>query len=85
MDALKSLNTGKLADIFGVTAEHFIYASEALVTVLDRLMNDIFVNGNIPDLMKQGVLTPVFKKKGLQYRLQKLSRNNCNSHNLQIT
>ena len=33
------------------------------MTVLARLMNDIFVNGNIPDLMKQGVLTPVFKKK----------------------
>ena len=64
MDALRSLNTGKSADIFGVTAEHFIYASEALVTVLARLMNDIFVNGNIPDMMKQGVLTPVFKKKG---------------------
>ena len=63
MDALKSLNTGKSSDIFGVTAEHFIYASEALVTVHARVMNDIFVNGNIPDMMKQGVLTSVFKKR----------------------
>ena len=84
MDALRSLNTGKSPDIFGVAAEQFIYASEALVTVLARLMNDIFVYGNIPDIMKQGVLTPVYKK-GLQYRLQKLSRNNCYSYNLQIT
>ena len=53
-----------MADILGVTAEHFIYASEVLVTVLARLMNDIFVNGYIPDMMKQGVLTPVFIKKG---------------------
>ena len=60
MDAPKSLNTRKPADIFGVAAGHFKYASEALVTVLARLMNDIFVTGNIPDIMKQGVLIPVF-------------------------
>ncbi|MES9972510.1 MAG: hypothetical protein ABW092_20945, partial [Candidatus Thiodiazotropha sp.] len=62
--ALKSLNTGKAADIFGVTAEHFIYASGALLTILVKLFNNILSNGNIPDIMKQGVLTPVFKKKG---------------------
>ena len=63
-DALKSLNTGKAADIFGVTAEHLIHASGALLPVLVKLMNSILTTGNIPNIMKQGVLTPVFKKKG---------------------
>ena len=63
-DALKCLNTGKSADIFGVTAEHLIYASEALLPILVSLMNNILFKGNIPDIMKEGVLTPVFKKKG---------------------
>ena len=63
IDALRSLNTGKSPDIVGVAAEHLIYAFEASVTVLARLMNDIFVNGNIPDIMKQGLLTPVYKKR----------------------
>ena len=39
-------------------------ASESLMPVLVKFINNIFGNGTIPDIMKQGVLTPMFKRKG---------------------
>ncbi|MEW8548126.1 MAG: reverse transcriptase family protein, partial [Candidatus Thiodiazotropha sp.] len=62
--AVKSLNKGKAADIFGITAEHLLHATDELIPVLVVLMNSIFSNGTVPDCMKLGVLTPVYKKKG---------------------
>lgn len=46
-----------------MTEKHLV-ASEAVTLVLVKLMNDLFSNGNVTDIMKQTVLTPVFKRKG---------------------
>ena len=62
--AIKSLNTGKSCDIFNIKAEHFIYAIEAVTPILVNLFNNMFRLGSVPDSMKLGVLTPVFKRKG---------------------
>ena len=62
--ALNSLNRGKAADIFGLTTEHLACASNELIPVLTALLNCIFHVGDLPYLLKLGLLTPIFKKKG---------------------
>ena len=63
-DTLSSLNKGKAADIYGLTTEHLLFASDTLLPVLTSLMNSIFRLSDLPDSLKLGLLTPVFKKKG---------------------
>ena len=62
--AIKSLNTGKSADIFNIQSEHFIHCAELITPILVHLFNSMFRTGCAPDCMKLGVLTPVFKRKG---------------------
>ena len=62
--ALKLLNKGKVADIFGLTTEHIACASKELIPVLTELRNCIFRVGDLPYSLKLGLLTPIFKKKG---------------------
>ena len=61
---IKSLNTGKSDDIFNIKAEHFVHANDAVAPVLSTLFNAMKEMGRVPDCMKLGVLTPVFKRKG---------------------
>ena len=63
-DALSSLNKGKAADIYGLTKEHLLFASDTLHSVLTSLMNSIFGLSDLPDSLKLGLLTLVFNKKG---------------------
>ena len=62
--AIKSINKGKAADIYGLTIEHILNAGKEAVMYILVLINLIFHTGDIPELLKTGVLTPVFKKKG---------------------
>ena len=62
--AIRSLNTGKSPDIYGVTAEHIIHAGPAIIEVLLLIYNAIFQLQTVPDILKIGTLTPVFKRKG---------------------
>ncbi|VDI45466.1 Hypothetical predicted protein [Mytilus galloprovincialis] len=62
--AIKTLNRGKSADIYGITVEHLIYAGEKLEQLLLRLINLVFKTWLFPDILKKGLLTPVFKNKG---------------------
>ncbi|MES9880811.1 MAG: reverse transcriptase family protein [Sedimenticola sp.] len=62
--AIKTLNKGKSADIFGVNVEHFRFGNEKLTTVTTELINKMFELGTVTPSMKLGTLTPVFKKKG---------------------
>ena len=61
--ALNSLNKGKVADIFGLTTEHFACAFNELIPVLTALLNCIFHLGDLPYWPKLGLLTPILKKK----------------------
>ena len=58
--AIKSINKGKAADIYGLTIEHIFNAGKEAVIYLLALINHIFHAGDIPELLKTGVLTPVF-------------------------
>lgn len=63
--AIESLNTGKAADYYGVTAEHFLHGGEAVIQVMTHIINSLYKFGRVTDAMKIGTLTPVYKKKGL--------------------
>ena len=63
-DAIKSMNKGKSADIFGITIEHFIHGGKKLEVLLLNTINLMFKKGLVPDLLKAGLLSPVFKNKG---------------------
>ena len=60
--AIKSLNSGKSADIYGITAEHLKYASPLLAPFLAKLLSDIVNSGKIPSAFKPGFVTPIHKK-----------------------
>ena len=62
--AVKSMNKGKSADIYGLTIENILNGGAELQNVLLEVVNNIFTRGTIPDMLKRGLLTPVFKKKG---------------------
>jgi hypothetical protein len=62
--SIKSINTGKSADIYSITIEHIITAGEQMITIILQIVNTIFDHGSVPDILKVGLLTPVFKNKG---------------------
>ncbi|XP_071170834.1 uncharacterized protein [Mytilus edulis] len=63
-NAIKSLNRNKSPDTYGVTAENLIHGGEILASYLQTLLNSSFEFCFIPDVIKFGILTPVFKNKG---------------------
>ncbi|VDI69805.1 Hypothetical predicted protein [Mytilus galloprovincialis] len=62
-NAIKNINKGKSADYFGITIDEF-NAGEIVVIFLQSIINEIFQQGYVPDLLKIGLLTPIFKNKG---------------------
>ena len=62
-EAINSLNRGKAADIYGLTAEHFLFGGEGLVEPTTDIITDCS-SGRLSDALKVGVLTPVYTKKG---------------------
>ena len=64
-EAIESMNRRKVADIRGVTVEHFLHGSNALLQKVTEIINSVFRFGRVKDALKIGTLTPVFKNKGL--------------------
>ena len=62
--ATQSLNKGKAADYHGITIEHIIYEGKEIKQQLPMLIGEIFELGGIPESLKMGLLTPIFKNKG---------------------
>ncbi|XP_033757397.1 uncharacterized protein LOC117339794 [Pecten maximus] len=60
--AIYKLNNSKAADIFGITAEHFKLAGPSLITALHCVYNRFIKNQKIPESIKRGILTPIYKK-----------------------
>ncbi|MEW8547992.1 MAG: reverse transcriptase family protein, partial [Candidatus Thiodiazotropha sp.] len=63
-EAIQALNRGKAADVYGLTAEHFLYGGDDLLMATTDIINALFRFGKLTEALKVGVLTPVFKKKG---------------------
>ena len=64
-EAVLSLNKGKAADVYGIVAEHILYGGDYLLQELTTTINSLFAVGEIPASLKLGILTPVYKRKGL--------------------
>ena len=62
--ALKHMNKGKSEDSFGLSAENLLYASDLFIDFLTMLINKIFKKQRIPEILKTGLLTPIYKNKG---------------------
>ena len=64
-EAIGKLHTNKAPDIYGITAEHIIHGGHDLLLALTRTINEICAARYVPDYIKMGILTPIFKNKGL--------------------
>ena len=50
--------------MFDLTVEHFIYGGDALLNYTNSIILAIFESGIVPDMIKEGLLSPVFKNMG---------------------
>ncbi|CAC5425416.1 unnamed protein product [Mytilus coruscus] len=64
LEAIKSINTGKSEDIFGLSIEHILNAGDDFTDFLLYLVNIIIHDKLIPEIIKLGLLSPIFKNKG---------------------
>jgi hypothetical protein len=62
--AIKYINKGKSADYLGLTIEHILFSGNNMINLLTSLLNKIFNNREIPNSLKIGLLSPIFKSKG---------------------
>ena len=60
--ALKRLNDFKAVDIMGLISEHFKIAGQEIIEFLVCLLNYIIASKSISLVLKEGTLTPIFKK-----------------------
>ena len=60
--AISSLNRGKAAYFYGVTAEHFLYGGGELLQVTTDIVNEMYCFGELTESLRTGILTPVYKK-----------------------
>jgi hypothetical protein len=63
-NAIKAINTGKSEDIYGLSIENIIYAGEDFQLYLLDLINNIISQYSIPELIKVGLLSPIYKNNG---------------------
>ena len=61
--AIKYINKGKSADYHGLTIEHILFSGNNMI-LLTSLLDKIFKNREIPNSLKIGLLSPMFKNKG---------------------
>ena len=62
--AINNLNRNKAADFYGITAENIVYGWDNLAAYIQWVLNKTFQLHQIPDILKIGILFPVFKNKG---------------------
>ena len=60
--ALKRLNNNKAVEIVGLTAVHFKLAGHELSEFLTCFLNYVIDAGTVSIILKEGILTPIFKK-----------------------
>ena len=63
--ALKRLNYNKAVDIMGLTSEHFKLAGHEVSEFLTCFLNYLIDTGTVSVILKEGILTPTFKKGDL--------------------
>ncbi|CAG2184470.1 unnamed protein product [Mytilus edulis] len=61
--AIRKLNTGKASDENGIVSEHYIHAIDVITDEITDIINQIFEELDVPQSLKNGILTPVLKKE----------------------
>ena len=64
--ALKKLNNNKAVEIIGLSSEHFKLAGLELTEYLTSFLNYIISNKTVSVVLKEGILSPVYKKEILE-------------------
>ena len=59
---LKRLKPNKAADSLDITGEHLIFGRITTVQYLRNLINYVFEQRHVPAALKEGLVTPIFKK-----------------------
>ena len=62
VDAIRRLKNNKAMDSLGLTSEHFKLGGRDLVTFLTEFLNYIVSSKHVSALLKEGIVTPIFKK-----------------------
>ena len=62
--AINGIKKGKAADIFWRTVEKLIYGGNELISFIHSIICAIFKTGKVPDSVRTGMLSLVFKNKG---------------------
>jgi hypothetical protein len=61
LKAISKLNTGKTPGLDGLSAEHFRNAPDEFIPTLVDVINQIFLEKEVPKIVKEGIITPVHK------------------------
>ena len=61
---LSSMKNGKSPDLYGISSEHLKMAHPNLVPIITSILKKIVDRRCIPDQLKCGIITPVYKNKG---------------------
>ena len=62
--AIQNLNRNKAPDCHGLTAENLLYGGQIIVKYLQQLIDRSYELCFIPNSLKVGTLTPIYKNKG---------------------
>ena len=64
LEVIRLINKGKSPNIYNLTIEHILYAEDSILKIILEMCNQIFKTGEVPNMLKRGLLTPIFKNKG---------------------
>ena len=67
VDSITSLKNNKAADLFGFKGEMLKAGISYLLRPVTKLFNLIFTNSSLPDVWREGSLTPIHKKVTVLY------------------
>lgn len=63
-EAVKSINKGKSSDVFHLTIENIVNAGDDISPFICDIVQEIVNQERVPDMLKTGLITPIFKNKG---------------------
>ena len=60
--ALKKLKSNKAAGCMDITCEHLTFGGTPVILFLTDMINNIFECKQVPSVLKEGLVTPIYKK-----------------------
>ena len=60
-NAISSLNKGKNDEVYGLTSDHFINASDLTIEILSKILNAMLIHGTASKLINRSVIKPLPK------------------------